>query len=168
MRWLIDRDANRDEPWLERAAGAPPMPGLGPVLVTLADWLARRDELRAGGRPVGVLLEPADDPAALAPHLSDLALVAVRFPAFADGRGYSTARLLRERLGWTGELRAVGDVLRDQVAALARCGFDTLALRADQDLEAARAAIGEITESYQAGADRGPLFVRRLQPAVQP
>lgn len=89
---------------------------------------------------LGVLLMPDDEPGRLLPHLGKLALVAVHFPSFADGRGYSTGRLLRARYGFAGELRAVGDILRDQLYFLNRCGFNAFDLRKDQDLEAALAA----------------------------
>jgi uncharacterized protein (DUF934 family) len=91
----------------------------------------------------------------------------VSFPKFTDGRGFSTARLLRERYRYRGELRAVGDVLRDQLLFLARCGFDAFALRADQDPDAALAAFEDFTEAYQGGTDQPlPLFRRRLAEAA--
>jgi uncharacterized protein (DUF934 family) len=89
-------------------------------------------------------------------------LIAIDFPTFVDGRGYSSARLVRERLGYRGELRAVGDILRDQVFYLLRCGFDSLLLREDQDVDAALAAFGDFIEVYQRAVDRPvPLFARR-------
>ena len=88
----------------------------------------------------GVWLGPDDDVAPLLPWLATLPLIAIRFPVFTDGRGYSLARLLRGRHGYAGELRAVGDVLRDQLYFLQRCGFDSFALRADQPPEEALAA----------------------------
>src|SRR5690606_18761463 len=94
----------------------------GPVLVPLAVWQAQRDALaaRAASGEVGVWLDAGDDPAALADAVADLAVIAVNFPKFADGRGYSTATLLRTRYGFSGELRAVGQVLRDQFNYLVR------------------------------------------------
>lgn len=124
---------------------------------------ARGDELLERKGHTGVLLEPHEDPAALAGMLERLALVAVRFPKFSDGRGYSIARLLRERHGFRGELRAVGDVLRDQLLFMQRCGFDAFELREDQDAGEALAAFGEISEQYQASYEEPqPLFRRRL------
>jgi uncharacterized protein (DUF934 family) len=91
------------------------------------------------------------------------ALVAVNFPQFTDGRGYSSARLLRERYGWRGELRAIGDVFRDQLFYLARCGFDAFALRQGEDAQAALAAFDDFSDAYQTAADRPlPLFRRRF------
>jgi uncharacterized protein (DUF934 family) len=107
-------------------------------------------------------LEPGDDPAGVADRLATAARVEVNFPAFADGRGYSIARLLRERYGYQGELRAVGDVLRDQIFYLSRVGFDAFLLREDQDAEEALAALHDFSEVYQASVERPqPLFRRR-------
>jgi uncharacterized protein (DUF934 family) len=133
------------------------------VLVPLARWQKEREALLARPGRVGVLLGPADDPAALAVDVDRLALIAVDFPHFTDGRGYSTARLLRERYGYQGELRAVGDVLRDQVFYLKRVGFDAFALRGDQDPDDATKALDDFSEAYQTSADRPqPLFRRRV------
>jgi uncharacterized protein (DUF934 family) len=150
--------------WLEFAADADlaTLAGSAGILVSYADWIERRALLLTLERPLGVRVGGADDLDALAPDLSRLALVAVDFPAFTDGRGYSVARLLRERYGYLGELRAVGDVLRDQVFYLLRCGFDSLALREDQDESGALAALTDFREVYQAAIDRPtPLYQRR-------
>lgn len=141
----------------EAPSGAP-LPA-GPLLVSLALWRERRDELLARGEPAGVLLEPSDDPAAIAADLPRLSLVAVRFPKFTDGRGYSIATLLRRRHGWRGELRAVGDVQRDQLFYLARCGFDAFLLKEGQDAAAALASLADFSTVYQTAADgRPPAF----------
>ena len=132
----------------------------GDLIVPLAVWQARQAEL--AGRAVGVALDPADDPAALKDDFAKLALIAVRFPKFADGRGYSTATLLRSRYGYTGELRAIGDVLIDQLFFYTRCGFDALALRDDKNLESALARLTPFPERYQTSVDTPqPLFRRR-------
>ena len=90
-------------------------------------------------------------------------MIAVNFPKFTDGRGYSIARLLRERCGYKGELRAIGDVLRDHLLFMALCGFDAYALRDDQDPQEALAAFEDFTEAYQASVERPlPLFRRRF------
>ncbi|HEY7761199.1 MAG TPA: DUF934 domain-containing protein [Burkholderiales bacterium] len=132
------------------------------LIVPLPLWFTQRVALLARAGRTGVWLQPADDPAALvtAPPLPDL--IAVHFPVFSDGRGYSTARLLRERHGFRGELRAIGDVLRDQLFELTRCGFDAFELRPDQDAAQALKALDDFTEVYQAATDRGPLFERRF------
>jgi uncharacterized protein (DUF934 family) len=148
---------------LKRAAdGTIEIPSGGDVIVPLSTWLEQRDELVKRPQRLGVWLEGKDEPALLAADLKHFDLIAVHFHQFADGRGYSTARLLRERYHWQGELRAVGDVLRDQLFYLSGCGFDTFALRADQDVPTAMTAFGDFTEAYAASVARPqPLFRRR-------
>ena len=97
-----------------------------------------------------MLLGPADDPSALAPDVASLPVIAIDFPTFADGRGYSIARLLRERDGYRGELRAVGDVLRDQLYLMAECGFDAFEIRADRDAADALAGLRDFDGVYAA------------------
>ena len=121
------------------------------TLLTLADWL-KRDAANADA-PVGIVLMPTDDPLALAGRLDGLAAIAVEFAKFSDGRGYSIATLLRSRLGFKGEIRAVGDVLIDQLFAMARCGIDSFALRGDQDVEVAKRAFETFPAVYQWAAD---------------
>lgn len=115
------------------------------------------------GAARGVWLAPTDDPAVLARHLDTLPLIAVDFPTFTDGRGYSTAALLR-RLGYRGQLRAIGDVLIDQLYFLKRVGFTSYALRADQDAALAVAALKTYSDAYQGAADQVlPAFRRRAR-----
>ena len=97
----------------------------GPFFVSLARFLAEREALLARGADLGVALSPEDRPEALAGDVGAIGAIAVAFPKFGDGRGYSIARVLRERLGFAGELRATGEVLWDQLEAMERCGFDT-------------------------------------------
>jgi uncharacterized protein (DUF934 family) len=112
--------------------------------------------------PPDLVLEPADDPAAFAAAVGAAQAIAVNFPKFGDGRGYSIARLLRERYGYRGELRAVGEVARDHVQAMARCGFDAFQLREGEDAQEALAAFDDFSDSYQAtAAQPQPLFRRR-------
>ena len=118
-----------------------------PAIVPLALWRTERAALLARG-DTGVWLGPADDPAELAADIAALPLIAVDFPQFTDGRGYSIARLLRERHGFEGELRAIGDVLRDQLFALAQCGFDAFAIRADRDANDALAGLDDLSGVY--------------------
>ena len=126
-------------------------------------WPEAKAGHAAGAEAADVLrLEPADDPAQFAHRLGTVSRVEVNFPSFTDGRGYSIARLLRERHGYRGELRAVGDVQRDQLFYLARCGFDAFLLRDDEDAQAARSALHDFSEAYQASVERPqPLFRRR-------
>ena len=161
MPTLIDRQGVRADDWRLHEGPADAAPPGDALLVPLQTWLSQADALRSRQARLGVLLGPADDPATLAGELDALQLVAVTFPAFTDGRGYSIARLLRERLGWRGELRAVGEVLRDQLFYMSRCGFDSFALADGEPAEAALRHFETFSEPYQAAADRGPLFARR-------
>ena len=139
----------------------------GPVVVPFALWTARREELLARGE-IGVWLKPEDDPGGLAADFAMLALVAVHFPKVGDGRGYSTAVLLRRR-GYRGELRAFGDIGRDQLHFLARVGFDSFRLPEGRDPEAALASLDDFTLAYQAGADDPlPLFRKRALAGAAP
>ena len=132
------------------------------VLVPHALWSAERDALVARGAPVGVRLAADDEAANIAGDLGALGLIAVDFPKFTDGRGYSTARLLRERYGYRGPLRAVGDVLRDQLFYMLRCGFDQFVLKHDAQLDDALTAYRDFSDAYQTAVDRKlPLFARR-------
>jgi uncharacterized protein (DUF934 family) len=99
--------------------------------------------------PPDLVLGPTEDLEQAAPSLARARVVAVSFPRFADGRGYSIARLLRERYGYRGELRAVGEVARDHLWLMARCGFDAFELRAGEDPEEALTAFDDFTVSYR-------------------
>ena len=133
-----------------------------PLLVSHALWNTERDALLARSAPIGIRLEAQDDPASIAADLSHFELVAIDFPKFTDGRGYSIARLLRERYGYAGPLRAVGDVLRDQMFYMLRCGFDSFALKHPEHIDDALVAYRDFSEAYQTAVDRKePLFARR-------
>jgi len=123
IRIANKRVAIEDDGWLLLSEpGADVWPG-GDVIVPLADWLTRTEALKARTGRTGVWLAPADDTLTLKDRFDGLSVIAVQFPKFTDGRGYSHATLLRKRLGWTGELRAFGEVLRDQIFYMARTGF---------------------------------------------
>ncbi len=108
-----------------------------------------------------VRIEPGDDARVLLPHLAQLRLVEVNFPVFGDGRGYSAARILREA-GYAGELRAVGDVGVDQIAAMRRCGFDSLVPDVPFSAADAQAALDHWPDVYQAASDgRAPIWKKR-------
>ena len=149
---LLDKDAD---------GASVRVPESGDVIVPLAAWKASREALIARGR-VGVWLGGDDEPAEIAEDLGHLSVIAVRFPSFTDGRGYSIARILRERYGWRGELRAIGDIQRDQAFYLARSGFDALALREGEDVDTVLTAFNDFSERYQTAVDQPyPLFRRR-------
>ena len=140
------------------------LPFSGDVIVPLDLWIRERDTLSFRLGRIGVWLETDADPAPIVPDLDRFDVIAVRFASFTDGRGYSLARLLRERHGYRGELRAIGDVQRDQLCYLSRCGFDAFALRADQSPGQALSALDDFSEAYQASVERpDPLFRRRLE-----
>lgn len=133
-----------------------PLPTVsGTVSVPLARWQdpQQREALRFHNGRVGVRLSGADDVALLVDDLDRLELIVLEFSRFTDGRGYSQARRLRERYGYRGELRAVGDVLRDQLYFMVRCGIDAVELGPGQDPEQALAALDEITVHYQPTGD---------------
>ena len=164
--WIVLRLTETDD------AASVALPA-GRVIVPLAVWQAQREALlpKAEAGAVGVWLAGDADPADLAPDLPKLQLVAVDFPKFADGRGYSIATLLRTRHGYTGELRAIGDVLRDQFFFMLRCGFDVLQPREGKyttvQLEAALASLKDFSEPYQGAVDRPqPLFRRQPRTPV--
>ena len=133
----------------------------GDIIFPLAVWQARKDEIVS--RPtIGLLLQPADRVEDVAGDLASFNLIAVNFPKFVDGRGYSTAALLRQRYGYTGELRAVGDVLHDQLFFMRRVGFDSYALKDGKSLDYAIAAgFKPFTEAYQGATDQAQPYFRR-------
>lgn len=135
------------------------------TLLDLAQWHAAREHWPAD-MPVGVALANDVDPATLAADLPRLALVALRFPKWTDGRAYSQAVLLRGRARWAGELIATGDVVADMLPLLRRCGFDTVQLRADQRVETAQRALGFFGGGAEAQPYQATLAERH--PEVQP
>ena len=146
---------------VEPDASTQPLPE-GAIVVPLALWKEQRASLQERTTPVGVWLKPDDEPGELAPDLGALRFIAVHFPKFTDGRGYSTATLLRRRYGYKGELRAFGDVGRDQLFYLKRVGFDSFALPPHRDPESAIESFADFTVKYQAAIDEPvPLFRRR-------
>ncbi len=145
------------------AGGLPEVPESGDVIVPLALWLSRREDFLAHPKKIGVWLDANEGPEAIAGEVERFAVIAVNFPKFGDGRGYSIARLLRERHGFKGELRAIGDVLHDHLYFMEQCGFDAFALRDDQDPQAALSVFGTFSDGYQTSVLRPtPLFRRRL------
>ena len=135
------------------------IPATGPVLVSLARWRGERAGLLRRGGPLGVRLSGAEPPALIADDLDRIALVALEFPSFRDGRAYSYARLLRERYRFRGEVRAVGNLLRDQFLFLHRCGFDAVEVADAKEAAAWAEALREISVAYQPASDRRPMLV---------
>jgi uncharacterized protein (DUF934 family) len=126
----------------------------GAIIVSLKRWQAEREALAARNTPIGVHLTADQSPDAIAADVHHFALIELEFPKFKDGRGYSWARLLRQRLGFNGEIRAVGDVLRDQWLFMSRVGIDAFEVKPGTRIEDFRAALSEQTVFYQPAADR--------------
>jgi len=134
----------------------------GDVIVSFTRFQAEGEALLVHGRAVGVRIESDQSVDALAYDLPRIAVVALDFPKFRDGRAYSSARLLRERYGFTGEVRAVGDVLREQAGFMVRCGFDVFEPADGSTPEQWAAAAKHFRHVYQRAADdREPIFAER-------
>jgi uncharacterized protein (DUF934 family) len=150
-RLLRDRQVVVDE-WLyvsEAAADA-----AAPLIVTFDQWRMEPDTWIARGSPLGVVISPAHQVLDLAPDLRHFSLIAAQFPGPAEGRGYTQARLLRERFDFRGELRATGHVRTDQVFFMARCGFNSFELP-DEDIDSSHAAFSTFSAAYQPSNDFG-------------
>ncbi|HMY81403.1 MAG TPA: DUF934 domain-containing protein [Agitococcus sp.] len=133
------------------------------IVVSLDVWQQQREAILAHPYKKAVLLKPDQHPEVLVEDVKQLDMIALDFPAFADGRGYSYATLLRQRFGFTGELRATGDVFKDNLFYLKRCGFNSFAVRADKDIHVALQGLNNFSESYQASVDESrPLYRRRF------
>ena len=134
----------------------------GPLILSKTRWLAERDRLTGRNAPLGLQIEPGEAIDDLAADLGRFALIALNFPKFADGRAFSTARLLRDKHGFTGELRAVGNVLSDQIPYMRRVGFDTYAVTHGPTRRAlAEGRIPEVTLYYQPStAEEVPVSTR--------
>lgn len=136
------------------------LPATGGYIVPLSLWQAHKDELLALGN-TAVFLASDQSPKLLGADVKSFTLIAVDFPKFADGRGFSYGRELREQHGFTGELRAIGDFMRDQLYFLKRCGFNSFALQSDE-LDEALASFNDFSDAYQPSIDQAlPIFRRR-------
>ena len=151
-----------DNQWqrLEADALENDVPAQGKIIVPLAYWQQNRDALIARG-DVAVWLAPGEEPKDLEDDLASLPLVAIHFPAFKDGRGYSYARELRTRYNFEGEVRATGDVLRDQLFYMTRCGFNAFEVREDRSIEEALQGLKDFSVTYQADVNEPRPIYRR-------
>jgi uncharacterized protein (DUF934 family) len=132
------------------------------VLVPLSLWQEHKSALLAAEKDIGVWLDSDDDIYELGNDAIDLPLIALNFPVFMDGRSYSSAAILRERIGYKGELRAVGEILRDQLFYMKKCGINSFEISDSVNLEDALAAFGDFSTNYQSTSeDPLPLFRRR-------
>ena len=137
-----------------------------PAIISLNRLCSEGTELAAAEKKLGVILrageKQGEDVHALQPFLDNLALIAIEFPVYRNGRGYSAARILHEQMGFRGEIRAVGEVLFDQWQFMHRCGINAFEVEADVSLDAFQKALGELSAAYQPAADpqRGILWRR--------
>lgn len=169
MTVFRDGRAVIDDPWIHAAPDAP-LPA-GAVVVDKPRFLEAQEELLARPSPLGLELRPGEDLDGIEPALGRLALIVLRFPRFADGRPYSIARTLRDVHGFAGELRAAGDVLRDQLGFMLRAGFDSLDVQDPATIAALRdGRVVAVRRHYQPASRRGTEAVpagpswRRLAP----
>ena len=154
--WVVWHPADDGTAALPAAQQAPQL------IVPLKAWQAHRQDFTNRDGTLGLLLQTDDEPDQIAADVSLFSVIAIHFSKFTDGRGYSLARLLRERYGYRGELRAVGDVLRDQLFYMKRSGFNAFAIRADRDIQDALKSLQDFSEVYQGAWDQPlPLFKRR-------
>jgi uncharacterized protein (DUF934 family) len=144
-----------EDPFTTLETGQEPAPG-APILVPLDRFRSEGDAWLDRGLEVGVRLASDEGPETLSNVLPRLKLVALDFPIYRDGRAYSSAALLRERLRWTGELRAVGDVLREQAWLMVRAGFDSFAPADDSTAEQWAAKAARFRHVYQPAPDGRP------------
>jgi uncharacterized protein (DUF934 family) len=157
MRKIIKQRQIIADTWryAEEAADAPA------VIVPLTQWQTERETLLASGRSLGVKIGPADKIEALAEDAPKLQLIALEFTGLGEGRGYSQAHILRRRYGFTGELRAMGKIQRDQLFCMARCGIDAYELPEGSDLDVALTAFKDYSVAYQPGIDAGGVQLKQ-------
>lgn len=138
------------------------LPASGDIIVDLPVWKEHRAQLLNHTGKLGVQIPGDAEPEEIVDDLARLDVVAIHFPVFRDGRGYSLARILRERFGFDGELRATGDVLRDQLFYLQRCGFNAFDVREDRCISVALTGLSDFTVTYQADVhEKRPIYHRR-------
>jgi uncharacterized protein (DUF934 family) len=158
------------DPWLSVADGAA-LPEAAPAIVSFARFQAEREALIARAAPLGLTLKSDQSPVPLGEDIHRFALVAIEFPQFKDGRGFSYARRLREQMNYRGALRATGHILPDQAQFLVRCGFDELEVKAGAKLSDWQRGLTEISVWYQAVGDHRPraldLRLQRTNPTYE-
>ncbi|MEM8498329.1 MAG: DUF934 domain-containing protein [Pseudomonadota bacterium] len=159
---IKDEQLMETDGWIFLDKEATEYPGAGLIVLPLLLWVEKREQLLVRG-DCAVWLDSEQEPEPLLADLEQLPMIAINFPVFSDGRAYSYARRLRQ-LGYKGEVRAIGDVLPDQLHYMSRCGFDAFELRGDTSTEAAFLQKSSISVAYQAAQDQPkPLFARREQ-----
>jgi uncharacterized protein (DUF934 family) len=161
---LITGDAFAPDAFVTLADDAP-LPESGGAIVSLARFQKERDTLLARNSPIGVQLKADENPELLGADVQRFSVIALEFPKFRDGRAFSWARMLRTRLGFTGQVRAVGDFLYDQVAYQKRVGFDAWVVPEGFTIEQFHRALTEMTDVYQPSAD-GKKTIRQLRTGI--
>ncbi|MHC8299390.1 DUF934 domain-containing protein [Pseudomonas sp. ZS1P83] len=164
MQRIIKNNEVVDETWhlLPKDFNIDEISNCDDYIVPLQLWREHSRMLKARDGGLGVWLDADEEAEEIGEDVADFKVIALNFPAFTDGRNYSNARLLRDRYGFKGELRAIGDVLRDQLFYMHRCGFDAFAIRADKDPYEALEGLKDFSVTYQAATDEPlPLFRRR-------
>lgn len=163
MQRIIKNGQVIDESWhlLDKDSSLDGLSNSDDLIVPLALWREHAHALKVRDGGLGVWLDSDEEIEEIVDDLSHFQVVALNFPIFTDGRHYSSARLLRERYGYQGEVRAIGDVLRDQLFYMQRCGFDAFAIRPDRDPYEALKSLQDFSVTYQAAVNQPPLFRRR-------
>lgn len=150
-----------DDSWTLLTEDSESLPS-GDILLSYSQWQTFSDQLDSHDGSVGVIIEGNADIEDIIEPLLKLPLIAINFPKFADGRAFSSARLIRERYKYTGEIRAVGGFIRDQLYYLSRCGFNAFKFDDSVDLTESAKSLQDFSEAYQVSVDQeSPLFRRR-------
>lgn len=160
-RQIIKNGAIADDTWQHVSECKVRQFPKGDIIVSLETWKTHSSSLLDRSSSLGIRLSSDESVDDIASDLQHFRVIAIEFPVMTDGRGFSIARRLREQHGFTGEIRAVGDVLRDQLFFMYRCGFNSFEIRPDKSLEEALNAFNEISITYQSGIDEpNPLWKR--------
>ena len=161
MAQLLKEGQVVDNGWTTVTEDANPIPA-GDLLLPLQLWLERDNQLSQHQGALGVWISGNEAIESVAEQLMTAPVIAIQFPKCVDGRGFSTGRVLRERFGYRGELRAIGEIIRDQLYLLQRCGFNAFELSPEVDLAEASQSLSDFTDAYQVAVDQPvPLFKRR-------
>lgn len=164
MQRIIKNNEVVDESWhlLPKDTTLDGLSNCDDLIVPLRLWVEHSRALLVRDGGLGVWLDSDEEAEQIGEDANQFQVIALNFPAFTDGRSFSNARLLRDRYGFKGELRAIGDVLRDQLFYMSRCGFDAFAIRPDKDPYEALQGLRDFSVTYQAATDQPlPLFRRR-------
>jgi len=162
---LIKETSLASDPWYHASDDTPLLPDV-PATISLARWRAERENIIRSGMDIGLRLASHEAAEDIAPDLTHFGIIILNFPAFTDGRAYSQARLIRDRFNFTGEIRATGDVLYDQLKMMQRCGFNAFDIKKKTDVDGFINALKEIDLFYQGatGAETSLRQARKITP----